>query len=102
MENNVKFSIEYVQPGIVRSGRRDCTDFCLLYHENKNRLYFFGVGIWEKDVLVGYEIRIPKELKEATITPSFFNRKDLIISRIKNYIESKDFKWHRNVSIEQY
>jgi hypothetical protein len=62
MKPNEQFTIEYVSPAVVRSGRYAMTDFALIYRDEQITIHLYGEGIWEKDSLVGYEIRLPKDL----------------------------------------
>jgi hypothetical protein len=103
MKANREFLIEYVQPGMVRSGRDDRTDFGLVYREDDLKFYFSGEGIWSgDDRLVGYEVKIPKELKGYISNSELHNKMIRIIGRVKDYIESDELRGHRNVSMEYF
>ena len=87
-------SIEYVSPGEVRSG----ATFYLVYHRNDLRFDFCGEGIWSaKNCLVGYEVKIPRELRDSQMR---LVDKEVIVERVREYVQSSDFVWHKNVSVE--
>lgn len=94
-----KFTIEYASPGLVRAGRFHMTDFCVEYKDPHVDICFVGEGIWQSDGLVGYEIRLPKEL--GRLEPEDARA---VWERVRAYVlEQNNLHWgHRNLSMHPF
>jgi len=96
---NSEFSIEYICPGLARTGRHDMTDFGLIYSEEKIKFYFTAEGVWNnQNELTGYTIKISKEFPENSKLRLKY--KDNVVNILSQYLDSEYFRWHKNVSIE--
>lgn len=99
MTHGENFTIVYAPPGLVRSGRYNMTDFCVVYEDPHLAIYFDGKGIWGSDALVGYEIRLPKDL--AGMEPGDARA---VWERVREYVlQQNPLHWrHQNVSMRPF
>jgi hypothetical protein len=90
------FSIEYLSPGIVHSGRHDITDFALRYRQGLLVLDFIGVGVWSAQGTVeGYEVQSPRALH--SMPPALAQA---VWLRVRDYIRRGRLISHDNVSMK--
>lgn len=84
-------------PCAVRALQHD--DFCVVYEDPHLAIYFDGKGVWGSDALVGYEIRLPKDL--ASMEPGDARA---VWERVREYVlQQNPLHWrHQNVSMRPF